>query len=243
MDAEHKNQTYVEIFDISNGVEPVLIEVIDYTVLGQTTLNIADFKFYEGLIYILDYSRALYEIRFSRNQKILIRSKFNIKNDVHRFSLNRLGVNDDLTIVFTNGNQVYEYDWIIPNTPILKYKYTLMPDSKVEHIYNNQHFVIISAWSTVKGIRNDTVYRKIWVFSHMSTSYLDAFASFELPHEGAFNMQFNPNQAQLIVLGNYRSATFVYSLPFLLINPTRSSDIGTEIALNITVTSTEDTES
>lgn len=61
----------------------------------------------------------------------MIRSKFNVKNDVHRFSLNRLGVNDDLTVVFTNGHQVYEYEWIIPNTPVLKFKYSLIPDSKV----------------------------------------------------------------------------------------------------------------
>lgn len=130
------------------------------------------------MIYLLDFNRALYEIRFTRDQRILIRSKFNIKNDVHKFSLNRLGVNDDLTIVFTNGNQVYEYDWIIPNSPILKYKYTLMANSRVEHIFNNQDFIIISAWSTIKGITSDTTYRKIWVFSHMTNSYLDAFNSF-----------------------------------------------------------------
>lgn len=55
----------------------------------------------------------------------------------------------------------------------------------------------------------------------MSTSYLDAFASFEIPHEGAFNMHFEPNTAHLIVLGNYRSANFLFSLPFLLISPDR----------------------
>lgn len=54
-------------------------------------------------------------------------------------------------------------------------------------------------------------------------------------------MQFNPSNAHLLVLGNYKSVNFVFNLPFILINPTNTSDIGTEIPLNITVTSTEDT--
>lgn len=59
-------------------MQPSLIEVIDHTIFGHGTLNIVDFKFYEGLIYILDFNRALYEIRFTNNQKINIRSKFNV---------------------------------------------------------------------------------------------------------------------------------------------------------------------
>ena len=137
VDPDHRNQTYVEVFEVSEGLNPYLIEVIDHTIFGQKTLSIADFKFYEGLIYLLDYNRGLFELRFLRNQRVNIRSSFNIKNDVTRFSLNRLGVNDDLTVVFSNGNHVYEYDWVIPNTPILKYKYALMPNSTIEHIFNN----------------------------------------------------------------------------------------------------------
>ena len=85
----------------------MLIEVIDHTIFQQKTLQIVDFKFYEGMIYILDFNKALYEIRFTANQKIVIRSKFNIKSDVTSFNLNRLGVNDDLTVVFSNGHTVY----------------------------------------------------------------------------------------------------------------------------------------
>lgn len=239
VDPAHRNQTYVEIFDITNRLDPLLIEVIDHTIFAQTTLSIVDFKFYEGLIYILDFNRALYEIRFTANQKINIRSKFPVENDVYRFSVNRLGVNDDLTVVLTNGHHAYEYNWVIPNTPILKYKYALMPNSRIEHVFNNEHFVIISSSATINETDKNTTYRKIWVFSHMSSSYLDAFVSFDIPESGTFHMLFQPNNAHLIAFGNSKSYNYVFNLPYIIIHPTKVSDVGTELDLNITAISSE----
>ena len=188
---------------------------------------------------MLDYNRGLFEMRYTRSQKVYIRSSFNIRNDVTRFSLNRLGVNDDLTVVFSNGNHLYEYNWIIPNTPILKYKYSLMPNSTVEHIFNNEHFVVVSAWSSVSGDKEPVTYRKIWVFSHLSTSYFNAYATFDISQTGAHHMMFNPHDANLVVFGNNQTHNFKFTLPFLIINPTRDGDVGKEVVLNITAISME----
>lgn len=51
--------------------------------------------------------------------------------DVNRFSVNRLGFNDDLNIVFSNANNIYQYDWIVGQPPTLTTKYSLMPNSDV----------------------------------------------------------------------------------------------------------------
>jgi hypothetical protein len=61
----------------------------------------------------------------------------------------------------------------------------------------------------------------------MSNSYLDAFAAFELPQTGHFHMIFTPYSSHLVVFGNYKSINYIFSLPFLIINPTRQTDIGT----------------
>jgi hypothetical protein len=62
-----------------------------------------------GLIYILAYNKGLYEFRITRNQRLNIRSFFEIKMDVNRFRVDQLGFNDDLSVVLTNGNSVYQY--------------------------------------------------------------------------------------------------------------------------------------
>jgi hypothetical protein len=78
---------------------------------------------------VLSYNKGLYEIRLTSNQKVEIRSFFEIRMDVNKFAINRLGFNDDLNVVFSNGNNIYQYDWIIGNAPVLTAKYSLMANS------------------------------------------------------------------------------------------------------------------
>jgi hypothetical protein len=49
--------------------------------------------------------------------------------DVSKFRVSRLGFNDDLNVVFTNGNNIYQYDWVIGQLPVLTSKYNLLPNS------------------------------------------------------------------------------------------------------------------
>lgn len=135
VDSAHQDQTYIEIFEVTLGTKPYLLDVIDHTVLGGSTLSIADFTVYDGLMYVLSYGKGLYELRLAPNQRVEIRTFFEIRMDVNRFAINRLGFNDDLKVVFSNGNNLYQYDWIIGKAPTLTAKYSIMPNSEVENLF------------------------------------------------------------------------------------------------------------
>lgn len=62
-----------------------------------------------GLIYILAYNRGIYELRLTRDQHIQIRSFLPLTQDINRFRVDQLGFNDDLNVVVSNGNMIYQY--------------------------------------------------------------------------------------------------------------------------------------
>ena len=94
---------------MTNPLKPQLLDVIDHTFLELPKLSIADYQVSYNLIYLLAYNKALYEIRLTPDQAIVIRSKFNIKLDISRFWVDRLGFNDDLNVVASNGNTIYQF--------------------------------------------------------------------------------------------------------------------------------------
>jgi hypothetical protein len=111
VDQAHQNNTYVEYFLIRDSMDPQIIEVVDYTFVGKRTLSIADYQVVFGRLYILAYDRGLFEIVLSPNGVIYMRNYFKIKMDMYRFRIDRIGFNDDLYLVMTNGNQIYTYEW------------------------------------------------------------------------------------------------------------------------------------
>lgn len=106
---EQRDQTYAEIFLMINPIRPQLLDVIDHTFFELDKLSIADFQIHMNLIYILAYNRAIYELRITRDQHIQIRSIFPIQLDVYKFRVDQLGFNDDLNVVVTNGNTIYQF--------------------------------------------------------------------------------------------------------------------------------------
>ena len=50
---------------------------------------------------------------------------------MYRFKVDRIGFNDDLYLVMTNGNQIYTYEWDNINPPKLIQKYGLMAGTYV----------------------------------------------------------------------------------------------------------------
>lgn len=129
VDPYHSNQTYIEIFEVTDAHNPYLVDVIDHTLLGLSSLSIADFKIYDGLMYVLCYNHGVYEMQLTPSQKVLLRTFFEVRMDVNRLAISRLGFNDDINIVLSNGNSMYQYDWIIGKPPTLIAKYSLMPNS------------------------------------------------------------------------------------------------------------------
>jgi len=109
VDQGHRDQTYAEIFLMINPLRPQILDVIDHTFFDIPKLSIADYQVFAGSIFILAYNRALYEVELDQNQYVFIRSKFDIKFDINRFHIDRLNFNDDLQVVATNGNTVYQF--------------------------------------------------------------------------------------------------------------------------------------
>ncbi len=101
--------------------------------------------------------------------------------DVNKFWVNRLGFNDDLNVVFSNGNSIYQYDWVIGKAPVLTSKYSLMPNSQVEHLFVDENFVIVSARAYYHDEFVDLLYRNLWVFTRRTTSWTNAFLTFSMP--------------------------------------------------------------
>jgi len=147
VDIWHKDQTYAEIFYMANPLRPQLLDVIDHTFLELETLSIADFQVHNDLIYILAYNKGIYQFRLTLDQHITLRSIFPIKLDVNRFRVDQLGFNDDLNLVVTNGNTIYQFEWDVTKPPKLVAKYNLIPNSIVREIFVDYNFVIASVES------------------------------------------------------------------------------------------------
>ncbi len=146
---EHQDQTYAEVFLMLNPLKPQLLDVIDNTFLEIDKLSIADFQINMGLIYILAYNKGIYEIRLTRDQHLVIRSILRIQLDLNRFRVDQLGFNDDLNVVATNGNTIYQFEWDLARPPTLTAKYTLIPNSQVNQIFVDYNFVIASVESVI----------------------------------------------------------------------------------------------
>lgn len=185
VDVAHQNNTYIEIFLIRDALDPQIIDVIDYTFIGEKTLSIVDYQVVFGQLYLLAYNKGLFEIVIAPNGIVYTRNFFEIKMDMYRFKVDRIGFNDDLYIVLTNGNQIYTYEWDVINPPKLIQKYGLMAGAYIEQLVCDTEFIIITARSVVDG----EVQRKHWIFSRSSSSYTHAFNVFDAPPYGPAIMQ------------------------------------------------------
>jgi hypothetical protein len=94
---------------MNNPLYPQLLDVIDHTFFEMEKLSIADYQIHMGLIYILAYNRGIYQLRLNRDQYIQIRSFLPLKQDFYRFRVDQLGFNDDLNVVVSNGNMIYQF--------------------------------------------------------------------------------------------------------------------------------------
>ena len=81
---------------------PQLLDVIDHTFFELDSLSIADYQIYMDLVYILVYNKGIYELRFTPDQNVQIRSRFDMQLDITKFRVDQLGFNDDLNLVMSN---------------------------------------------------------------------------------------------------------------------------------------------
>lgn len=109
-----------------------ILDIIDHTLLNLHEMAIMDYQIHFNFIYILVKNQGLYQIQMSPNQRITRHAYFPIKMNVNRFRIEQNGFNDDLHVVLSNDNTVYQYQWDVLNHPVLVTKYTLMAGSVVE---------------------------------------------------------------------------------------------------------------
>lgn len=64
---------------------------------------------------------------------------------MYKFRVDRIGFNDDIYLVMTNGNQIYTYSWDVMNPPKLIQKYGLMGGAYIEQLVCDTDFIIITA--------------------------------------------------------------------------------------------------
>lgn len=109
-----------------------IFDVIDHTLLNLPTLAIMDYQIHMNFIYLLVRDTGVYQIQFSSSQRLIRTSYFPIKMNINRFRIEQNGFNDDLHVVLSNDNTIYQYQWDVLAHPVLVTKYTLMGGSKVE---------------------------------------------------------------------------------------------------------------
>jgi len=198
-----------------NPLRPQLLDVIDHTFLDIPSLSIADYQIYANNIYILAYNRGIYELRLNPDQNIQIRSKFDIKLDIDRFRVDQLGFNDDLNVVATNGNTIYQFEWDVTSPPTLTAKYTLIPNSKVQQIFVDYNFVVLSAESVI----NEELVKRTWIFTRRTLSYLNAYNVFHSPVNGPHLIHWDQHGTTLQVFHLYSSFNIKMNLPYLDVKP------------------------
>ena len=212
---EQRDQTYAEIFLMINPTRPQLLDVIDHTFFELEKLSIADYQIHMGLIYILAYNKAIYELRITRDQHIQIRSIFPIQLDVTKFRVDQLGFNDDLNVVVTNGNTIYQFEWDVTTPATLVAKYTLIPNSEVKQIFVDYNYVI----AAVDSVLNDELVRRTWVFTRRTLSYLNAYNVFHAPLDTPHIIHWDQHGRTLQIFHLYSSINVQLSLPFLDVKP------------------------
>ena len=114
-------------------------------------MSIADYQVYADLIYILIYNKGIYELRFTPDQNIQVRSRFDMQLDLTKFRVDHLGFNDDLNLVMSNENTIYQFEWDVTTPPVLTNKYTLIPKSTVNQLFVDFNYVIAVTDSVIDG--------------------------------------------------------------------------------------------
>lgn len=86
-------------------------------------------------VYLLVKDSGIYQIEFTPTQRLVRRSFFPIKMNVNRFYVEQNGFNDDLHLIISNDNTIYQFTWDVTVPPVLVNKYTLMSNSIVEDLF------------------------------------------------------------------------------------------------------------
>lgn len=71
MGAPYQDNTYIEVFMISEPERPWIVAIIDRAFVGATKLRIMEVKIYLGEIYILDFVKGLYRVSITPAEDLI----------------------------------------------------------------------------------------------------------------------------------------------------------------------------
>lgn len=71
--------TYIEVFLISDPSDPWIVEIIDRSFLNTKALSISDVKIYLGEIFILDHKMGLYRVYINTEEDLKLNGYYEVK--------------------------------------------------------------------------------------------------------------------------------------------------------------------
>jgi hypothetical protein len=189
-------------------------------------LSILDYQIHNNFIYLLIKDEGLYQIQLTPTQRLQRTAYFTIKMNVNRFRVEQNGFNDDLHVVVSNNNTIYQYEWDVLNDPLLITKYTLMTGSTVEEIYIDEGLIIVQAWCGIDT--QPELQQRVFIFSRRSLSYMSAFSSFVESPNGPSIMLYLESTRTIALIHQYASYNIRLHYPYLTVRPTPNQRPGDE---------------
>lgn len=72
VDIKNRHNTYIDVFIITDPLQPWILKVIDRSIIHKSEFAITDFKMYLGDIYVLDYWQGLYRVDLTNHMQIIL---------------------------------------------------------------------------------------------------------------------------------------------------------------------------
>lgn len=137
-------------------------------------------------------------------------------------------------VVATNGNTIYQFEWDVTSPPVLINKYILIPGTKVEQIFVDYNFVVVSAVS----MWDNEAIRRTWVFTKTHNTYLNAYNVFNAPFNATHILVWNEHGSTLHIFHNYNAFYVKMSLPYLTLKSVDVTKVNTTESYEVVAYST-----
>jgi hypothetical protein len=215
---EHAHNTYADVMIATDPMNLEVIEVIDRSFLGLTSLKVADIHVYLGEIYMLDESKGLHRILITEEDNLVWKGFYEAKG-YNRFSVYSNNLDDRFELALANSHSVYEIDWSSIDFPQIINKYSLMPGSSIGQIFLNDRFLIVQAAS--EG--DELLFNYTWIFNRGDRTYNRAFKvlSHDTPNT---RIDFNMDESYLIVMDDETLTNYALDSANLLLRLNKTED-------------------
>jgi hypothetical protein len=209
-----KDNTYIEVFAMSDLYNPWIIKVIDRSFVSQESLAIADLRIYKQDVYLLDAKKGLYRFDFSRGMDIILTGIYRANQGFTKVAVYQSTLDGRELIALANSHAVYEIDWTNPSKPQEAGKYSLLHGSYVRSLWLNEDFVIVQASANVTYGAGFMINNYTWVLDRGDRTYGTAFKVVDHKHWNAFT-HFNRRDNQLMIADEKGIVTYQLTVPYL----------------------------